>query len=109
MAQNGENRPSNSGSEPFNPPRITITRPTQEILNRAQTRMPGTGGHPNPGAVPNMAALIDQIRGFMLAAEGVRILNKANRALFEESKRLECNKPFDYNILIGTSPPNLKG
>lgn len=109
MAQNGENRPSNSGSEPFNPPRITITRPTQEILNRAQTRMPGTGGHPNPGAVPNMAALIDQIRGFMLAAEGVRILNKANRALFEESKRLECNKPFDYNILIGTSPPQFKG
>jgi len=109
MAQNGENRPSNSGNEPFNPPRITITRPTQEILNRAQTRMPGTGGHPNPGAVPNLAALIDQIRGFMLAAEGVRILNKANRALFEESRRLECNKPFDYNILIGTSPPQFKG
>lgn len=113
MAQNGENRPSNIGNEPFNPPSVTITKSTQVILDRArdraQNRMPGTGGHPNPGAVPNMAALMDQIRGFMLAAEGVRILNKANRALFEESKRLECNKPFDYNILIGTSPPQFKG
>lgn len=100
---------SSHGSEPFNPPRVTITRPTQDILNQAQMRMPGTGGHPNPGAVPNLAALMDQIRGFMLAGEGVRILNKVNRTLFEESKRLECNKPFGYNVLIGTSPPQFKG
>lgn len=98
----------NGGNEPFNRIRVTLTRPTQVILERAQAPTRGLPGHPNAG-FPNPATLITQTLNNIKCYKFFPILISVNRALFEESKRLECNKPFDYNILIGTSPPQFKG
>lgn len=75
------------------------------LLNMGNKPMPGTPtGNVMPGAVPNLAGLINQIAGFLNAVNAISIINAANRALYEESTKINCETVVNYNIFYGINP-----
>jgi len=90
------------GDEPFNGICVTIS---QEMADKMFPRpTPGLPRLAGPSPLPNVFSLIQQAFGYMSAKAALDAINDASFALQLETRRLECDQKYNYNIYYGTKP-----
>lgn len=101
--------------EPFNQMNLRQTAEENAHMQRktSQTPMKGSSNWINPanpnGGIRNGISLVNEAAKFGAAYKALGAIQDANDAIFERAKKLECDKPFNYNIFYETKPIRYSG
>jgi len=93
---------------PDEPYRIIVANNPVNNVDPLGLAMAGLPNHVNPGAYPNLANLLNQFAWFNWYKD-IDAMNAADNAIFEESNKLDCDKPYDYYIYYGKWPMRFIG